>query len=318
LAAFVLIVTPAWAAEPVPFRLGEAAPANTYLAIWMARDAGLYTAEGLTLESVHMAGGAEAAQGLETGAIHIMHVGMSTVVRANAMGHDLRIVGSLSNIIRFTFFAAFGKNNGDEIRGGAIGISSAGSESDATSTMALRRLGLTRADVTFAEIGRDRLEPLIRGQVAATMLGEPERSQASAAGLTPLVDLYAERIPWLFSGLVVDARYLAANRDAVKAFLRATIEGNYIAISDENAAKAVLARELGLSDPAIIESSYENFRAETPVNAEIDFEGAENVLAALEELAGGRGVEAFVDAGLVDELHAEGFFEAMRAKYRTQ
>jgi ABC-type nitrate/sulfonate/bicarbonate transport system substrate-binding protein len=59
-----------------------------------------------------------------------------------------------------------------DLKGGVIGISSGGSESDSTTTLALRRLGLTRQDVTVKEIGVDRLSALRAGQVAATVLGE--------------------------------------------------------------------------------------------------------------------------------------------------
>ena len=56
------------AAEPIPFSVGEASPANTYLAIWMAEEAGLYGAQGLTLNTVPMVGGRESAPALEAGA----------------------------------------------------------------------------------------------------------------------------------------------------------------------------------------------------------------------------------------------------------
>ena len=299
------------------FRLGESAPANTYLAIWVAQDAGLYRAQGLDFEVVHMVGGAETAAALEAGNIQLMHVGMSSVVRANAMGSDLRIIGSLSNVIRFTFFGAPGVGNAEDLRGGAIGISSTGSESDATTTLALQRLGLARDDIRIVEIGRDRVPFVQRGEVAATMLGEPGRTEAFALELNPLVDLYADRIPWLFSGLVVDADYLAANRDTLLRFLRATIEGNYLAVSDETRAKSVLARELGLTDRNVIDASYDNFKVETPENAEVDPVGARNVLDAVEIAGASRNIDDYVDVGLIEALRAEGFLAAMQAKYPT-
>ena len=40
------------------------------------------------------------------------------------------------------------------------------------------------------------------------MLNEPFATAARGDGLTPLVDLAAEKIPWLFSTLVVSQRYL--------------------------------------------------------------------------------------------------------------
>src|SRR5436190_6364676 len=74
------------AAELIPFRVGQAAPANTFLAIWMAQAAGLYEAQGLQLAIVPMVGGSQSGPDLKTGRIHLMHIGMSSVVRANTSG----------------------------------------------------------------------------------------------------------------------------------------------------------------------------------------------------------------------------------------
>ena len=106
---------------------------------------------------------------------------MSSVVRANLAGRNLLCIGSLSNIIRNTMFAAPQIKTDADLKGGIFGISSAGSESDSPTSLVLRRLGLTREDVTVKEIGVDRLTPLRRGAIAATLLGEPQRSQAFGA-----------------------------------------------------------------------------------------------------------------------------------------
>jgi NitT/TauT family transport system substrate-binding protein len=305
----------AGAAELVTFKVGEASPANTFLAIWMAEAAGFYRAQGLKLEIVPMVGGRESGPELKAGKIQLMHIGMSSVVRANLAGGNLRTIGSLSNVIRQTMFTAPGIKSAADLKGGIVGISSAGSESDSATTLALKRLGLTRQDVMVKEIGVDRFAAVRDRQVAATMLGEPTRSEAFAAGLNPIVDLYAEHIPWLFSGLTVDRAYLNGHRDLLARFLKATIEGNYLAISEERRAKAVLAKELKLSDPKIIDLSYANFKAETPLNAEIDRTGAENILSAVAPRNASNNVDDYVDTGISAELRREGFFDAMRRKY---
>lgn len=298
-----------------PFRVGEASPANTFLAIWMAMDAGFYRAQGLEIEIIKMVGGRDSGPALESGRIHLMHIGMSSVVRANAAGAHLRCIGSLSNIIRHAMFTAPGVTTAAGIRGKAIGISSAGSESDPSTTMALRRLGLARSDVTVKEIGVERLARLRRGEVAATMLGEPARSMAIAEGFEPIVDLLADRTPWLYSGLVVSAAYLANNRNTVLRFLRATIEGNYLAIHDADRAKTVLARELGLTDPKIIAITYDNFRTYTPANAEVTRDGARNILANVDVPGKGDDIDDHLDESLSEDLRREGFFAAMERKY---
>src|SRR5882757_4384830 len=134
----------AGAAETVTFRIGQSSPANTFLAIWMANDAGFYAANGLNLEVVPMAGGRDMAEAFATGRIDAMHIGLSSVVRANAAAADLRAFGSLSNVIRFALFGARGVKTPADLKGGTIAISSVGSESDATMNIMLAKLGLTR------------------------------------------------------------------------------------------------------------------------------------------------------------------------------
>ncbi len=306
----------AGATELVPFRVGQAAPANTFLAIWMAQAAGLYEAQGLAVSIVPMVGGSESGPDLKSGRIQLMHIGMSSVVRANASGRgDLRCIGSLANVIRSTMFTAPNVKTAADLKGGIVGISSVGSESDSTTTLALRRLGLTRQDVVIKEIGIDRL-PFVRdGRVAATTLGEPYRSEAFAAGLNPIFDFYAERIPWLYSGLTVDRDYLKSHRDTLLRFLKATIEGNYLAISDEKRGKEVLAKELTIGDPKILDISYDNFKAATPQNAEVDRTGAENILSTVAPPNASRNLDDYIDTSLTEELRADGFFEAMEKKY---
>jgi NitT/TauT family transport system substrate-binding protein len=306
------------AAELITFKVGEAAPANTYLAIWMAENAGLYQAQGLKLEIVPTVGGSQSGPDLASGRIHLMHIGMSSVVRANAAGSHLKAIGSLSNVNRATMFAAPRIKTDAELKGGIFGISSAGSESDAATTLVLKRLGLKREDVTIKEVGVERLTPLLSGAIAATLLGEPQRTQASAMGLRVVADLYAERIPWLYSGLVVDADYLKSHRETLQRFLKATIEGNHLAVSDEKRAKAVLAKELKLGDPKVIDASYLNFKAETPMNAEIDVKGAENVLESVAPPGASRNLDDYIDMSLTGDLRKQGFMDAMEKKYGKQ
>ena len=92
------------AAQLTPFRIGISEAVNTALALWMADAAGLYEAEGLKVEIINMQGGSRGAQELQAGRIDAMHVGLSSVLGINQGGGDLRVVASLSNEIRFTFF----------------------------------------------------------------------------------------------------------------------------------------------------------------------------------------------------------------------
>ena len=71
-----------------------------------------------------MQGGSRGAQELQAGRIDAMHVGLSSVLRLNRAGGDLRTVASLSNEIRFTFFVRPGVTSAADLEAWAATPSS--------------------------------------------------------------------------------------------------------------------------------------------------------------------------------------------------
>jgi ABC-type nitrate/sulfonate/bicarbonate transport system substrate-binding protein len=303
------------AQEPIAFKAGISDPVNTALAWYMARDAGCYAAQGLDVDIINMNGGSRGAAELQAGRLDVMHVGLSSVIRVNRAGGDIRSIGSLSNVIRFVFFSAPDVKTAADLKGGVVGVSTFGSESDSTVTLAMARLGLSRDDVAVKEYGGGmrRLAAVKSGEIRATPINEPLSSLARAQGVNVLVDLVPEQIPWIFTAIVVRRADIAARRDALMRFLKGTIEGNYLALTDEGRAKAVLAKELKITDPKILDVAYRDFKAQSPVDLEISRAGAQNVLAQFP--GGSQKVEDYVDTSLIEALRADGYLAAMAQKY---
>ena len=304
------------AQTPVDVRVGTSGTANTVLAIWMADDAGLYAKHNLKVTLSNMGGGSRGAAEVRAGKLDVMHVGLSSVVQLNQQGADLRTIASLANIIRFGFFTVPGVKSAAELKGGTVAISAAGSESDAVATIALERLKLTRNDVVLRELGDSlkRLEALKAGEVKATMLNEPFATAARDMGLKPIVDLAAERIPWLFSTLVVSQRYLNENRDVMARFLRATAEGNYLALAEPARAKQVLAKGTRVTEPKVVEITYTDFIQMTPLDLSVPRAGAENILAHFPASVS-RNLDDYIDLSVLEALRQEGLFAALEKKY---
>ncbi|MGH7247960.1 MAG: ABC transporter substrate-binding protein, partial [Pseudomonadota bacterium] len=302
----------------LPIKAGISDPVNTVLAWYMARAAGLDAAQGLNVEILNMGGGSRGAEELQAGRIDVMHVGMSSVVKLNRSGGDLRVIGSLSNVIRFTFFSAPRVKTAADLKGGVVGVSTFGSESDSTVTLALHDLGIMRSDVVIKEYGggKRRLQALRSGEIEATALNEPLASLAREAGVNVLVDLVPDRIPWLFSGVVVRHDDIAARRDLIIRFLKASIEGNYVALSDEKGAKRLLAKELKIKSPKILDIAYGDFKQQSPPDFEPSAAGAQNILKQFPGAS--QKVGNYVDTSLLDTLKAQGFFTAMQQKYRLK
>lgn len=307
--------TMAPAPPPVQIKAGISDPVNTVLAWYMARAAGLYAAQGLNVDIINMNGGSKGAAELQAGRLDVMHVGLSSVVKVNQGGGDLRVIASLSNVIRFTFFSAPGVKTAADLRGGVVGVSSFGSESDSTVTLALQKLGLTRGDVVIKEFGggMKRLEAVKSGEIKATAINEPLSSVAREQGVNVLVDLVPDQIPWLFTGIVVRHDDIAARRDLLTRFLKATIEGNDIALTDEKRAKAVLAKELKINNPKILDITYDDFKQQSPPDLAPTAAAAQNILKLFPEAS--QKVGDYVDMSLLDGLKSDGFFAAMEQKY---
>jgi len=307
---------PAAAQEPVEIKAGISDPVNTVLAWYMASDAGFYAAQGLTVDIINMSGGSRGAAELQAGRLDVMQVGLSSVIRVNRAGGDIRTIGSLSNVIRFTFFAAPTVRSAADLKGGVIGVSTFGSESDATVTLAMQRLGLVRSDVVVKEYGGGmrRLEAVKSGEIQATPINEPISSLARSQGVNVLVDLVPEQIPWVFSSIVVRRGDISGRRDLLLRFLKGTIEGNYLALTDEARAKNVLAKELKITDPKILDITYNDFKAQSPINIEISRPGAENILTQFPDAS--QKVEDYVEMSLLDALRDQGYFAAMARKYK--
>lgn len=305
---------PAGAQELQLVKIGIPSPLNTILAFWMADEAGFYKAQGIRVEFKIVEGGSRGAQLIRSGEIDVMQAGLSSVIEINKQGGDIRTIGSLSNVNRFVLFGAPGVASAADLKGGVVAISSFGSETDTTMAIALEKLGLKREDVQVKEFGGGgaRLAALRSGAAKASPLNEPSSTLARQAGVPVLVDLAAEKYPWLFSSIVVSEKALAEKRALFLRFMKATVEGNHLAIAQSERAKPLLARELKLSDPKLVDIIYEDFRAGSPPTTEPTPAAIDNVMR-FNGASSGRGT--YVDSSLLEDLRKSGFFEELARKY---
>src|SRR5436309_317338 len=185
---------PAEATDAIPFKIGISAPVVTIFPVWMGEAGGFYEKEGLKVEVINMEGGTRGLQVLLSGEIQAMHVGLAPAVLANKQGADLRLVTSTCNTIPITMFARSGINIAD-LRGKTFGISTFGSETDIATSIVLKKLGLTRQEVTISQIGgsSQRFAALVAGRIDIAPLIEPAIALAKERGFNPLIDLAAAK-----------------------------------------------------------------------------------------------------------------------------
>lgn len=319
-AASLLAAQTARAADLTPFKIGISAPVVTIFPVWMAQAEGLDVKEGLKVDSISMEGGSRGVQVLLSGEIQAMHVGLAPVVQANKQDADLRLITSTANTIPITLFSSPSIKTAQQLKGKTIGISTFGSETDVAVSIALQRLGVARQDVTVSQIGgsSQRFGALIAGRIDAAPLLEPTISAAKERGFTPLLDLAAADTPWIFDGVVVTRGYLNGQRDTLTRFVRAYIAGAYLALSDAQKAKAVIAQKYKTNDPKVIDATYNDFKRLMPLDAAPSIAGAENVIAQLQAIGlevASKNVNDYVDLSVIDGLKKAGYIDQVAKEY---
>jgi NitT/TauT family transport system substrate-binding protein len=320
LCGLATLASPAAAQKLTPFKFGISAPVVTVLPVWMAEAGGFYAKEGLKVDVVNMQGGSRGIQVLLSGEVQAMHVGLAPVAQANKAGADLRLVSSSANTIPITIFSKPEIKHAAALKGKTVGISTFGSETDIAISLALKKLGLTRKDVTISQIGGSSLRfgALTAGRIDAAPLLEPTITMAKEKGFYPLLDLAAAKTPWIFDGVVVTRSYLQQHRDTLTRFLKAYIEGARLALANAAKAKEVIAQRFKTNNAKVIDATYADFKRLMPPDATPSVAGARNVLAQLQAVGieiGSKKVNDYLDESIIRKLKQSGFFSDMDKEY---
>ncbi|HEY2135572.1 MAG TPA: ABC transporter substrate-binding protein [Xanthobacteraceae bacterium] len=320
LAALLIFATSSARAEDlIPFRMGISAPSFTILPVHFADAGGFYEKHGLKVEIVNSEGGTRGIQVLLSGEMQAMHVGLAPAVQANLKGADLRLVAATVNLLPFTVFGT--KRTDPPLQKGAtVAISTFGSETDIAVSVMLKQLGMTRDDVNITQIGgtTQRFGAMVAGRVDAAPLLEPAVSAAREKGFPVVVDLAAQKTPWIFDAVVVTQSYLKEHPDNIRRFLMAYIEGAERAFGDEKWAKEVIGKRFKTSDPKIIDATYADYVKMTARDLAPSVEGARSVLAQLKAInlpVGSDNVADYLDLRFIDELKADGFVAAAQKQF---
>jgi ABC-type nitrate/sulfonate/bicarbonate transport system substrate-binding protein len=117
---------------------------------------------------------------------------------------------------------------------------------------------------------------------------------------------------------VVSSGYLKQNRDTLTRFVKAYVAGAYLALSDENKAKEVIAQKFKTNDPKVIAATYADFKRLMPLDAAPTVEGASNVLEQLVAIGtdvGSRNVNDYLDLSIIEALKKDGYFAQLAKTY---
>jgi NitT/TauT family transport system substrate-binding protein len=254
---------------------------NNQLPFRVATAKGYFKDQGLMVEPIFVRGGPTAIAALVSGNVDFGSIGGAQApIRSRARGLDLHIIASMSNFTNYTLIGSKEIKRLEDLRGKVIGVTGAGSFSDFTVRLLLKRNNLDPdKDVVLRAIGTTvvRAVALERGVIAAAPFTAEDAIRLLDKGYSLIVNLNeALRVPQ--SIYVTTGEMLEKNPETTKRFLKATILGMQFAKHyKQEAIKSGYAAGL-TGEPDIVNRSYDLFSPGWATDLSVAYDGIQIML----------------------------------------
>jgi NitT/TauT family transport system substrate-binding protein len=230
---------------------------------YVAREKGFYAARGVDVDLMTFRGGGEVANALVGGSVDVAIGAIDHAIKMEAKGLDVAVVLTIQEKLGFTMFAskAAGIKSVRELKGKVLATSAPGSSADNYMRYLLAQNGLDPLkDVTIVAGGGNdgRVAALKKGSAAAAAVTEPATSLVLSEGFGVVLHPGTEW-DYPFNVAIVKQEFLEKNRDRLRAFVQATLEGARHAKANPKEAEEVAVKLFGKGDPEIIRQGTRNY-----------------------------------------------------------
>ncbi|HEU5323288.1 MAG TPA: ABC transporter substrate-binding protein [Methylomirabilota bacterium] len=230
LAALVLAGPALWAgagsAQPamkVKFGMPTTPPNVVHIAPWVAKDAGLFAAEGLDVDISTFEGGVHVIRNVVSGSLDAgAGVGASVAVSA-ARKAGIKAIYSPAPRFASTMTVRSNVKSLADLKGKKLGVQEVGGFADIMSRMVLRKAGIKPEEVTFVPIASADVPPLLAGAIDTAILHVDQMAVArrKEPSLQPLVKFWELEPNQLFLVVVAQDKKVAAEPAKYRAIVRA-------------------------------------------------------------------------------------------------
>ena len=292
------------------------------LSAWIAKEAGIYSKNGLDVQLIRATGNV-AVMALLSGEVGIGVMGGASVIESNLRGSDGVLIASGQVITDYVLVAQSKVKTAEQLKGGILGVASLSGSSVTASRFALKKLGLDAdKDVSIMVVGGtpDRLIALQTGRIQATLLSPPTSIVAEREGFTFLTDV--GDLPFPYNSLASTRRFVRENPETVRKYIKSHIEAVHRLKTDRETGIRVLGKYLRRSDRYLLEKSYDVSVADNilPRKQYLSLPAIKTVLDMLSDRnpkARSAKPEEFVDVRFIKELDDSGFIDNLYRRQRN-
>ena len=276
----------------------------------------LWRKHGIDVRTIYLSSGTLMAQTLSSGDVGIAGFDTPAMLNLALAGNPLKVIAVPINRLEPLFVVRSNIKSPADLRGKKVTISRFGSGSDIMTRVALRYWKLDPdKDVSFFQSGNTptRMAALVAGHMDAALVSSTGVAKIVATGCCRvLADLSELPLEFANYGVVVSGALLKNQRDNVKGFLLAIIEGIHTFKTKPDVARAVLRESNSESEVdglyARLSKSFRDFPSP-------ESRGIQNVIDSLPTpKARGAKAEDFMDTTLMDEIRKSGFMDKLSGK----
>lgn len=307
---------PAHGAERL--RIAYSSISAAYTGIWVARDAGFFSREGLDDQIIFIPSATQLAQVLVAGDVDIASLGGGPVMAASLSGADLKVIGNNVNKLIFSIHAKPEIKSFEELRGKRIAVSRFGSSADIAARTALRKFNMDPAkDVNLMQLGTmsNMFGALKSGAVEASVVSPPTQFMSEKMGFKEVVNITDMDLAYPNPSLAVSGELIRKKADVIDRFMRAYARGIQRARADREATIKTLAKYTTITDAAILNRAYDFYMGKILERAPyINMQGMQNALddvARSVPAAKNAKPEQFVDLRFLDRLEKSGLLKEL-------
>lgn len=243
-----------------PVNIAYAALGSGSAPVWCAKEAGIFSEEGLDATVTLVRGSGNVCQALMSNQVQFANIAAPLVVAANLKGGDLvYLTGGINYLIQ-SIVARREISTPAELHGRQFGVSRSGGVDDFIVDYLLKPHGIRLADgLKHVSIDNqpDAIGKLDRGEADAALFSPPYCFVALKHGHRVLIDGAAQRIDYQLGGIVARRSYIETHPLVAAKVVRAYVRGIHRYKTDVDAALGLFRKYSLIEDDDIARQCYE-------------------------------------------------------------
>lgn len=242
-----------------PLRVAYLSTSSTMASVWMAKESGAFTREGLDIEVLSMQS-TSAIPALLANEIDVVQVSAAPVLTAALRGIDVTFIAGLLNTMIWDFYVRPEIKNVEQLKGKIVGTDRPATPVAYGTLVALKKLGLTAKDVQLRPLGSSPqiVAAFYAGQIVGGVGSPPASFRMERDGFRSLVSLIGE--PYQNVGLVVRKSRVDELNARLVPLLRAVRSGIERYYADKPFSMKVIGKYAIENNPEVLDRSYEFYK----------------------------------------------------------